>query len=246
VADLEAWFGDRGILSPEVIRQWRSPFGLSLFDAATSPAALRTVFWAGAGILAALTVGLATPVTSVLAAIFFSSLLHRGPMLVGPADDAVAVILWCLAIGRSGDDLSIDRLLAERLGRPVPAASLRTNIALGLLQLHASAIAGAAVLAQLKGDVWWNGTAAWWLAARIDSRVIDITGPLARSEYLTNLVTHAITVFEAVFAAGVWFVPLRRLLVPVSLVAWPLVGILVGEPGFGLAMAVLAAACLRR
>jgi hypothetical protein len=243
-ADLEAWFGPQGVLSADVVRQWRSPFAVSIFDAATTPATLRTLHWIGAGMLAAVTVGLATPVTTVLAAVFFASLLHRGPMLAGPADDVVAVILWCLAIGRSGDALSIDRLIAARLGCPAPAASLRTNIALGLLRLHASVIAAAALLAQLKGDVWWDGTAAWWLAARIDSRLIDTTGPLARSEYLTNLVTHAITLFEAAFAAGVWFVPLRRILVPVSFVAWPLIGILVGEPCFGLAMAVLAVSFL--
>jgi hypothetical protein len=192
-----------------------------------------------------LTVGLATPVSSVLAAILFSSLLHRGPMLAGPADDIVAVILWCLAIGRAGDALSIDRLLAARAGHAAPPPTVRTRIALGLLQVHASVIAAAAAVAQLKGDVWWNGMAAWWLATRSDSRVIDLTGLFARSEYLTNLITHAIPLWELVFAAGVWFVPLRRLLIPAALVAWPLIGLLAGEPYWGLAMAVLSTASFR-
>ena len=245
-ADLEAWFGPDGIISRELLGGWRSPWAVSLFDLAGSPGLLHGLWVAGAVVLALLTVGLATPVASVLAAIFFSSLLHRGPMLVGPADDIVAVILWCLAIGRAGDALSIDRLLAARAGRAAPPApTVRTRVALGLLQVHTSVIAAAAAVAQLKGDVWWDGTAAWWLATRSGSRVIDVTGLLARSEYLTNLLTHAIPLWELVFAVGAWFTPLRRLLIPAALVAWPLIGILAGEPYWGLAMAALSAAYLR-
>lgn len=244
-ADLEAWFGPAGIISHELLSGWRSPWAVSLFDLPSAPGLLRGAWIGGAVVLAMLTVGLATPVVSVLAAILFSSLLHRGPMLVGPADDIVAVILWCLAIGRSGDALSIDRLLAARAGHPAPAPTVRTRVALGLLQVHASVIAAAAAVAQLKGDVWWNGMAVWWLATRSGSRVIDMTGPFARSEYLTNLVTHAIPLWELLFAGGVWFVPCRRLLVSAALVAWPLIGIIAGEPYWGLAMAVISAAYLR-
>jgi hypothetical protein len=244
-ADLEAWFGPAGIISRDLLGGWRSPWAVSLFDLAGSPGLLRALWIGGAVVLAMLTVGLATPVSSVLAAILFSSLLHRGPMLAGPADDIVAVILWCLAIGRAGDALSIDRLLAARAGHAAPPPTVRTRIALGLLQVHASVIAAAAAVAQLKGDVWWNGMAAWWLATRSDSRVIDLTGLFARSEYLTNLITHAIPLWELVFAAGVWFVPLRRLLIPAALVAWPLIGLLAGEPYWGLAMAVLSTASFR-
>jgi hypothetical protein len=244
-ADLEAWFGPAGIVSRDLLRSWRSQWAVSLFDLANSSSLLHAAWVGGAVILAMLTVGLATPVTSVLAAILFSSLLHRGPMLVGPADDIVAVILWCLAIGRSGDALSIDRLLAARAGRAAPPPTVRTRVALGLLQVHAAVIAVAAAAAQLKGDVWWDGTAAWWLATRSGSRVVDLTGLLARSEYLTNLFTHAIPLWELLFAAGVWFVPLRRLLIPAALVAWPLIGIFAGEPYWGLAMAALSVAFLR-
>ena len=87
-ADLQAWFGPAGIVSPDLLDQWRSGWAASLFDFAVAPAVLTALYAAGAVVLALLTVGLATPVVSILAAIFFSSLLHRGPMLAGPADDA--------------------------------------------------------------------------------------------------------------------------------------------------------------
>lgn len=245
-ADLQAWFGPAGIVSPDLLAGWRSGFAVSLFDFATTPGAVTGLYAAGAVVLALLTVGLATPVVSILAAICFASLLHRGPMLAGPADDVVALILWCLAIGRPGDALSVDRLLAARSGTPAPAFSVRTRVACGLLQVHASVIAATAAVAQLKGDVWWDGSAAWWLAARSDSRLVDITGLLVRSEYLTNLITHAIPLFALTFAIGIWFVPLRRVLVPVSFIAWPLIGGFAGEPFWGLALAVLAVAFVRR
>jgi hypothetical protein len=110
--------------------------------------------------------------------------------------------------------------------------------------VYAAVIAAAALLSQLKGDVWWNGTAAWWLAARAESRLVDLTGAFLASEYLVNLVTHAIVAFEILFAVGLWFPAARRVIVPLGIVAWPLVGIVGGEPLWGLALAVLAVGCL--
>jgi hypothetical protein len=243
--DLDAWFGPTGIISAELLNGWRSPRAVSLFDFASSTATVRAIWSAGGVVLAMLTVGLATPVASVLAAMLFSSLLHRGPMLAGPADDVVAVILWCLAVGRSGDAVSIDRAIAARAGHAAPPPSVRTRVAIGLLQVHACVIAAVAAVAQLRGDVWWNGTAAWWLAMRSGSRVVDLTALLGKSEYLTNLITHAIPLWELLFAVGVWFVPLRRPLIPAALVAWPLIGIIAGEPYWGLALAALSAAFSR-
>lgn len=242
--DLETWFGPFGMISPGLLDAWRSPYAGSLLDLTTSSAGVLIVYGLGGLVLLAVTLGLASPVTTVLGAIAFASLLHRGPMLVGPADDVVAVILWCLAIGRSGDALSVDRLIGGWLGRPAPQPSIRTGIALGLLRVHAAVIAGAAALAQLKGDVWWNGTAAWWLTARAESSLVDLTGVFLRSEYLMNLVTHAIVVFEILFAVGLWFPAVRRVVVPTGLVAWPLVGLIAGEPYWGLALAVLTLGCV--
>jgi hypothetical protein len=240
-ADLEAWFGNDGMLPSRTLGAWRSPWGGSIFDLATTPTMLRGIYLIGGLVLLALLAGLCTPVVSLLAPIFFASILQRGPMLAGPADDVVAVILWCLAIGRCGDAVSLDRLFFARQAGP-HLGSFRNRIAVSLLRVHASLLTIAALLAQLKGDVWWDGTAAWWLAARGADRTIDLTGPLAASLYATNLLTHAITLFEVAFALGVWCVPLRPLIVPIAVVCWPLLGLFAGEPFWGLAMAILALA----
>jgi hypothetical protein len=161
-------------------------------------------------------------------------------MLAGPADDCLSVLLWCLAAGPCGGDLSLDRLLAARAGREWPAATSWAGVALGLLRVHASAIALAAVLAQLKGDAWWNGTAAWWLASRAGA--VDLRGAYQGSEYLMNLVSHAIVAFEILFAVGIWFTATRQTVAAIGLVAWPLIGVLAGEPLWGAAMAIFAVA----
>jgi len=148
------------------------------------------------------------------------------------------VLLWCLAVGPAGGAWSLDRWLRDRRGLPPPPASPWARTSLGLLQLHAAVITLGVLLAQLKGDVWWNGTAAWWLAAGAGGRLIDLTPLYRGSEYLVNLVSHAIVAFEILFAAGLWFTAARRPVCRAGLVAWPLVGLLAGEPLWGLAMAI--------
>ena len=237
-ADLQAWFGPAGVLPADTMREWRSPYGFSLFDWAATPAALTLLFGATGMVFALLLVGFATPVVSILAAVLWASLLHRGPMLAGPADDCLSILLWCLAIGPAGEHFSVDRWRMQRAARPAPAAGWRASVSQGLLQVHATAIAVAVVLAQLKGDAWWNGLAAWYLAAGPRSGAAGLVPFLERSEYLTNLLTHGITAFEILFAIGLWCGPTQQLVARIGLVGWPLVGLVAGEPLWGLAMAL--------
>jgi hypothetical protein len=240
--DLLAWFGPDGVLPADMVARWRGPSGWSLFDFASSPTAIRILFAITAAVFGLLLVGLLTPITAVAAAVLWASLLNRGPVLAGPADDCLAILLWCLAIGPAAEYFSLDRLLHDRLGMAPPRPLWRARVSLGLIQVHATAITLGGLLAQLKDDAWWNGTAAWWLAAREGSRVVDLTGLFARSEFLTNAVTHAITGFEIAFAVGIWFTATQQTVARIGLVAWPLIGVLAGEPLWGIVMAVYAAA----
>ena len=237
-ADLQAWFGPAGVLPADTMREWRSPYGFSLFDWAATPSALTLLFGATGMVFVLLLVGFATPVVAILAAVLWASLLHRGPMLAGPADDCLSILLWCLAIGPAGEHFSVDRWRMQRAA--APAAGWKASVSQGLLQVHATAIAVAAVLAQLKGDAWWNGLAAWYLAAGPRSGAAGLVPLLERSEYLTNLLTHGITAFEILFAIGLWCGPTQQLVARIGLVGWPLVGLAAGEPLWGLAMALFA------
>lgn len=232
--DLQAWFGPRGMIPADGSAAWRSRFSVSVFDLATTSASLWAAYAATAVAFTCLLVGLFTPVAAVAAAVLWASLLHRGPMLAGAADDCLAVLLWCLAVGPCGEAFSLDAVRRGRSGQ----WSWPVRVSLGLVQVHVAAIAAAAVLAQLKGDAWWDGTAAWWLAVRPAGRLVDLTLLYARSEYLMNLITHAIVAFEVVFAAGLWFTVTQQPLARAGLVAWPLIGLLAGEPLWGCAMAI--------
>lgn len=235
-ADLTGWFGPGGLLPVETVARWRNPLAFSLFDNCTTTTSL----WAGFTVLVVLfgllTVGLLTPVVTLLAAVGWSALLHRGPMLAGAADDCLAVLLWCLVPGASGEQWSIDAWLHDRLGWDLVRPRVRTRISLGLLQVHASVIAVAAVFAQLKGDVWWNGTAVWWVTTREAGRLVDLTGPLLASEYLCNLLSQGIVLWELGFAASIWFAPTQRIVARTALLIWPVIGLLIAEPLWGLAL----------
>jgi hypothetical protein len=236
-ADLERWFGPDGMLPVEAVADWGSRPTSSLFSLTTAPAVLWALFGTLLLALVAVMVGLASQAACLVAAVLWASLLQRGPMLAGPADDCLSVLLWCLAVGPCGAYWSLDRLMADRRGLPPAGESPWARVSLGLLRVHATAITGAVLLAQLKGDVWWDGTAAWWLADR-PSQFLDLTGLFRRSEYLMNLTTHAIVLFELAFAVGLWVNVTRRPLARLGLFAWPVVGLLVGEPYWGAAMAI--------
>ena len=235
--DILAWFGPDGSLPVSVVAAWRPRFGWSLYDLCTSGNAVVAVFTGTVMVFVLLLLGAATAVTAPLAALLWASLLHRGPMLAGPADDCLAVILWCLAIGPAGTAWSLDRLVTGRGG--AAGGSVRAAVAVRLLLVHAVVIAVAAAVSQAKADVWWDGTAAWWLAGRSESRLVDLTGLLARSEWLLDLVTHAVTLFEILFAVGLCLPATRAAVGRIGLVVWPLLGILAIEPWWGVALAIL-------
>lgn len=237
-ADLLAWFGPDGMIPRDVAAAWRPRWGATLYDLASTPASVAGLFAATIVCFACLVVGLASRAAALAAAVLWASLLHRGPMLVGPADDCLAALLWCLVVGPCGADLSLDRLLARQAGRHRAEVSPWAGLALGLVRVLATAITVATLLAQLKGDSWWNGEAAWWLASRVGA--LDLRAAYVRSEYLMNFVTHAIVAFEILFAAGLWFTATRRTIARLAIVAWPLIGLLVGEPLWGLTMGVFA------
>lgn len=237
-SDLVTWFGPDGMIPPDAVDGWRPRTGFSPLDSIVTDGGLRAFLVGLVAAFIAVTIGFASQIACVIAALVWAALLNRGPMLVGPADDCLAVLLWCLAVGPCGANWSVDRLLRDRRGLPPQMESPWASTSLGLLRVHATAITLGVLLAQLKGDVWWNGTAAWWMAVARDAPLVDLTGMYRGSEYLMNAVTHGIVAFEILFAIGLWFTLSRQVVSRAGLVAWPLVGCLAGEPFFGVAMAI--------
>jgi len=232
--DISGWFGPRGWLPIDSVTAWRSFFAYSIFDACETNTHLLVAFYSLVSLFVLLAIGFLTPITSLLAALGWASLLHRGPMLAGPADDSMAILLWCLVIGSSGEHFSVDAILHKRLGWHASRHRVRTRMAVGLLQVHAAVISLAALLAQLKGDVWWNGTAVWWIATRKPGQVVDITGLLSQSEYLCNMFTHGVIAWEAFVAVGIWFTFSQKIVARAGLIVWPIIGVLTGLSTVGI------------
>jgi len=66
---------------------------------------------------------------------------------------------------------------------------------------------------------------------------VDLTGLLLRSEYLCNLLSQGIVAWELFFAIAIFFAPTQRLVARTAVVAWPVIGLLIAEPIWGLTLA---------
>lgn len=131
--DLQQWFGPNGLISQDLLQQWRGGWAFSIFDRTTTESSLWAAYGAGFVAFFMLTAGVATTGAAVAAIFFWISLLHRGPMLAGSADDVMTIVLFCLVIGPSGAQISVDRmigwnrqeLVSWRAGWPCPSQAPR-------------------------------------------------------------------------------------------------------------------------
>jgi hypothetical protein len=239
--DLHRFFGPEGLLSRDTVLQLRDARVLSVFDYATSEAALNAFYWIGAVALALFLLGLLTRVTSWLALLAFLSILHRGPMIARPAEDIVAMLMAYLCLGPSGAALSLDSLLRGKNSSAAskPLLSWTATLSQRLMQVHVGAIYAAMAIAKLKSPVWWNGTAVWGLVAKSDCRLVDLTG-LAdpRWIYVINAWTLAIVLYEACFAVLIWNRWARPILFALGLPVWLGTALLTGQVSWVLIMLV--------
>ncbi len=74
-------------------------------------------------------------------------------------------------------------------------------------------------LNMLAGDVWWSGEAVWWLIARSESRLVDLTG-LSHSFLLVNIWTHGVVAYQLAFGTLVWNRLARPLLLGLGVLVW--------------------------
>lgn len=244
---LETFFGHRGLVNVDTLarlqgltrvqldelpqqirdalpRDWR----LSYLDYMDSRAALWTAHVAGLAVLALYTAGFATRMTSVLALVVLLSYVHRQPLIAGPAEAVLAFLMFYLCFAPAGAYWSIDRLLAARRKRAaarqaaLPAAgSWAATVVIRLIQIHLVLVYALSAIGKLaNGPVWWNGEAVWWLMARPDARLIDLTRVFYGWPYLFNAWTHAMIAFQFAFAILIWKPLARPLLVGLSVAAW--------------------------
>lgn len=252
--DLTRWFAADGLLTTETVRQLTNPesseggapasFHWSYLNYAKRPVELWIAHLAGLVVVAIFTAGLWTRITGALALVVVLSYVHRAPMINGQFEAVLTMLLAYLAIGPCGRLWSVDAWLAARSGASNGMRtesgdnSVLANISLRLLQCHIAALYMLMCLTQLggaydgeNGATWWRGEALWWLLAKSESRLIDLTFlHTSTGRYVVAAWTHAIVYGELAFALLIWKPLARPLLLVLAALAWvslmPVTGLL--------------------
>jgi hypothetical protein len=197
-------------------------------------------------IFVAFTLGLWTRVTSVLALVTAISYVNRVPAALFGLDQINIMLTLYLAIGPSGQTLSLDRWLSvRRLGSkakpPLPCAS--ANLAQRLIQVHMCVIYLFAGLSKLQGPAWWDGEAMWRAFANLEYQSLDMTW-LAWHPWLVNAMTHVSLVWELSFCVLIWKPLWRPVMLAGALALHLGIGLCLGMWTFGLIMLVGCASFL--
>jgi hypothetical protein len=247
--DLVSFFGPRGLLpAAEIAPLEASTF--SYLNYLSTPGELWTVHLLGLAVLLLFTAGVWTRVSSVLALVVFLSDVNRAPMITSCTESIAAMVMLYLCLAPCGQQYSIDawRAARARAAEPnalaeAPGATLSTTatIATRLIQLNLALLVGMMAFSQLSGEVWWLGTGTWWLIARSESRLVDLTDLYAWPK-LIELWTHAVVLFELAFATLVWVPLARPLLLGVGVVIWSSLALVTGDVPFALAMMIASMA----
>jgi Vitamin K-dependent gamma-carboxylase len=243
---LDAFFGPTSWLNPGLVRalqadQYAYSFWWWVPAGWTWPAHAAALV-----LLALFALGLWTRVTSCLALVVAISYAHRVPAALFGLDQINVMLTLYLAIGPSGDALSVDRWRARRRRGAAagPAApSVGANLAQRLIQVHMCVIYSFAGISKLQGPAWWDGEAMWLALANLEYQTVDMTW-LAWYPWLLNVATHVSVLWEISFCVLIWR-PLWRPLVLAGAVALHVgIGAFLGMWTFGLIMLVGCASFL--
>lgn len=231
--DLTLWFGTRGVLPIESVRELTNDFHWSYLNHIHDDRTLWVVHVLALVVLGALVVGWWTPVAAALSLVVVLSYIHRAPMLAGQFEALLGFLLLYLCVGPCGRRYSLDQWLMARRGRPTaaPTPSVAAAISTRLMQVHLALLYAVAGLTKVAGETWWAGEAVWWLIAHRESRLIDLTF-LHEWPFVINIWTHAILTFELAFAILIWNRLARPLLLVVAVGMWASLALISGLVGF--------------
>jgi len=210
-----------------------------------SPALLWAFHIAALVVFAMLTLGLFTRVTSVLAWAITIAYCNRLTGTLFGLDQMNAFIATYLMVGDSGGVWSLDQWIATRkLGTgilpvlaPQAGPSLRTNIAVRLLQIHMCVIYLFGGIAKMRGDTWWDGSALWYAFAQLEYQSIDMTW-MVHYRWVLALLTHVTVFWETFYCFLVWPKLTRPFCLAMAVAVHLGIAIFLGMKTFGLAMII--------
>ena len=255
--DVGTFFGPNGIVNTQAVHNIEaaslvtdspSDWRFSILDYCTTDSQVSTVHIIAFALVAAFTIGFATPLTSVASLVLVSSFVQRAPILFGATEHLLLLALLYLCIAPCGRLLSLDAFLKRRNAtEPLPEErSVRSNICLRLIQLHVAMILLYSGLTKLSGIVWWNGEAVWWILVQPESALVDFSslGGSLLGELTMNAWTYCIVIVELLAATFIWFRLARPLIMGLAILVYMSLILLTGLVGYGVLMIVLLSAFL--
>jgi len=203
-----------------------------------SPALLWTLHIAALIVLAMLTVGFYTRVTSILAFIITLSYCHRLEGSLFGLDQINALIATYLMVGSSGAVYSVDRWLALRRNKNLPIEpSIGTNIAVRLIQVHMCVIYLFGGIGKARGALWWDGSALWFAFATLEYQSLDMTWTV-HAPWLLALMSHITLFWELSYVFLIWPKLTRPIMLILAVLVHAGIGLAMGMKTFGLVMII--------
>ncbi|HZZ72665.1 MAG TPA: HTTM domain-containing protein [Pirellulales bacterium] len=235
---LDAFFGPHGWLPPEVMAKLPPPAGgWSYFYWIHSTTVLWGVHLLALVVFAMLTLGIFTRVTSILAFLAAVSYANRvAPAALFGLDDTNVMLAMYLMVGASGSYFSFDAWRARRRGR-APQASVATNVAIRLIQLHLCIIYVFSGMGKLLGHAWWDGTAMWGAISNQEYQSLDMTW-LANYPLTMDAVTQVALYWEVFYIALIWPRWTRPIALTMAVCVHGGIALFLGMKTFGLVMLI--------
>lgn len=229
------WFGPDGVIADEVFARivsatqsatqarWRlSPLFLT-----ESVFAMRGYLVVGMALAVIVALGRGGRWAAVALWLVYLGLANRATLIAGLVELPLAFGLGYAAIAPAGP-------VADR------TRDWTAGLAMRLLQVHTSLWIVTIVLTQLAGLVWWNGTAAFALAAPTQDRLFDLTSLLQRPMF-SAMLTHLLVAMPLIGLPLAWIPRTNRYGVGILVTWWVVLGLLSSQLMYAAAMIALVA-----
>jgi hypothetical protein len=241
--DLVRWYGPDGWLAggamQRLVAEGADRVSLSEFSYLywiTDPRWLWAIHLLGSIVLLALMLGVYSRWAAIASLVVLVSDIHRAPLLTGPEEPVLTMMVAYLCLAPIGQHLSWDAWRRRSQPLTVELHYIAT-VSRRLIQVHLVLIYLVMGLTKLSGATWWYGEAVWWLAAQPDSQWFN-PAVLRSYSVVLNLWTHAIVIGELSFAVLIWNRWFRPLVLVVSGILWCSVAVASGYIGLALTMVV--------
>ena len=167
------------------------------------------LLWTGAAAAVAMTIGFLTKAATVITFGVVTYNLFLSTTHYHNNRAYLVIVLGALAITPCGRELSVDRWLRCRRGRP-PLDPTAPGWPLWLLRLEAATVYGASGLSKLVDGDWFGGTVTWQRVVRVQDRLVTSPLPDWAITVLTNRSFHTfaakvIVGTELFIAFGLWW-----------------------------------------